>query len=315
MKKKIIKVSGLCLIAIPAGNELNDKAVEKLATTLKTTPEKIKEELLTAEKDPAKMTTKIGEVVDGLEVLTKAEKDTLLDNHGRQKYDHGKIVGEEMQVKDAKKLKGMETSKAKTLPDFLTELETKIKADSGIAVDAQVSQLNTEKQALQTTVLDRDKEILRLNGEVANVKTSTIINAELERAVKEVQIDIAEDKVSAQREMLNQAFMTKHEVKFEEGKVIVYREGKKLVDNIQNPLKVADVMKEFAPKYVNVKVPGGRGDQSSDNGNTLNEELSKIKTKDDYVSYLDKNGIKQISDKAQTILSEVKKANPNFTLV
>ena len=125
--KKIIRVSGLCLIAIPAGNELNDKAVEKLATTLKTTPEKIKEELLTAEKDPAKMTTKLNEVIDGLEVLTRSEKDMLLDNHGKTKYDDGKRAGEEMSLKQIKEAKGMKDNKAKDWNTFMGEFEAKVK--------------------------------------------------------------------------------------------------------------------------------------------------------------------------------------------
>ena len=38
MKNKKIQVSGFCLIAVPAGSQLNDTAVNELAATLKITP-------------------------------------------------------------------------------------------------------------------------------------------------------------------------------------------------------------------------------------------------------------------------------------
>lgn len=314
MKKRQISVSAFCLIAVPKDAQLNDKAVEILAEKLKVNKDELVADILTLEKEAEKMATKLPTLTKDLHVFSTAEKDTLLDNHGKNKYNEGKLAGIEMPLKEAKEKLGMKESKARNWDEFLAEHSEKIKKESGVAEGEREKTLKEEKQALQDALKEKEKEVVKWKGEVENVRVSVQINNELEKALDTIQIEAPEELMAAQSAMLAREFKAQHEIKLEDGKTIVYKDGKKVVDHLQNPLTIKEALKQFAPKYVQIKVAKGRGEGSSKGTTRLSEELENIKTKADFLNYLAAKDINPSSDAAQKIFMEIRAVNKDFKL-
>jgi hypothetical protein len=289
---------------------INTKTVETLASVLKVDAQKLSAELLTEIAEPSKQVTKITDLIPAdVILLTPADKETLLDNHGKSKYNEGKLAEREMSVKEYKKERGLENHSS--LKDWRTLIAYEVEQASKSTTDDVVKTLKVEKEALQQTVQAKEAEIAKWVSEVENVKTSTVIQSEVNRAMSEIQIE--GDKATAQKEILSMAFMQKHQVKIEDGKAIVYKDGKKLVDSLQNSVSVSQALKEFAPSYVNITVPTGRGDSSSTN-TPINGDIAKITDGASMTAYLDSKGLKANSMEAVAIYQEVKAKNPSFKL-
>jgi len=294
---------------------LNQKTVAELATVLKIDTAKLTEQLQTDESDTSKQDTKVGELLTGRSVLLDAEKDTLLTNHGKTRYDAGYKAFEEMGLKEAKKKFGVDPidPKLNTIDALVTKIVEQEKVKIGTEPDKRVKDLETEKANLQKTVTDLGAEIETWKGKASQAETSGTIKSSILAALNDVQIEVDAARLPAQREVLQMAFEKKHEVKIEDGKQVVYRDGKKLVDNLQNPLPIVDVMKDFAPLYVNVKTKTGRGDSSSQ-ASQLSGELASITDRTTLLKYLEDKKIRMDSSEAMAVIKEVKEKNPAFKL-
>jgi len=147
---------------------------------------------------------------------------------------------------------------------------------------------------------------------VDNVRSSTVIQSQVSSAINDLQIDVDAKMLGGQREMLSMAFMQRHQIKTEEGKQVVYRDGKALKDNLQNPVSVSQAIKDFAPSFVTLKAaPGGRGEGSSSQ-TQLSGDLSSITDSQSLNSYLASKNLKPDSKEALAIYREVRTKNPSF---
>jgi len=291
---------------------LNTKTVEALATTLKVDAAKLSAELVSNEADTSKQQTKVSELINGIEVLSPTDKTTLLENHGRSKYNEGALAGKEILLKNLAKEYGLKDVTITEAPKLINKIVEIEKEKSGISTDEKIKTLSSEKEALQQTVLAKEAEITKWKGEIENVKTSTVIQSQVNSAIAELNIDAHANQISGQKEILSMAFLSKHEIKVEDGRSVVYKDGRKLVDHLQNPVSVSQAMKEFAPSYVTLKsTPGGRGEQSSTQ-TQLNGDLSNITDSASLSNYLAGKNIKVDSKEALAIYREVRTKNPSF---
>jgi len=294
---------------------LNSKTVGELAAALKIDAVKLTEQLQTDEADVSKQVTKAGELLTGRTILLDAEKEQLLSNHGKARYDAGYKAFEEIGLKEVKKKSGIDPIDPKivTLEDVVNKIVEQEKIKLGTAPDKRVTDLEAEKSILQKSVTDLTGEIEQWKGKVSNAESTAVVRSAILSAVTSVPIDADDARIATQREVLQMAFERKHEVKLEDGKQVVYRNGKKLVDNLQNPLTIAEVMKEFAPLYVTVKKTRGRGDQSSEHSH-LSGELASITDRKTLLAYLETKNIRMDSQQAMAIVKEVREKNPAFKL-
>lgn len=311
-------VDVIIAIVLAADEQVNDKFIDTLATTLKTTPDKVKEQIITKEKDPDKMEVKLDQIglAPDTMIIPKNDFDAALDRKGKTKYDEGRFAEREMTVKELKKKHEITDDKVKDIDSFLANYADKVKAEGGISVDAQVATLKKEKADLQALAETKDKEIQTLKSQHNNEKDATRIQGEIGQAVNAIEIDIPDEKLPMQRKALSKALLDEYDFKLEDGMTIAYHKGtdKKVIDALLKPIPVSDLVKEFAPKMVNVKTPTGRGDKGNPGG-TLTGDLAKIKDKADFEAYLKSQNITDLySEKAQSILMEIKKGNPNFKL-
>ena len=291
--------------------ELNQKTVEVLASTLKVDAAKLSEQLLTDQTDVTKMETKIGDVLTGLTIMPKADFTTLVENTGKQKYNEGKIAEAEMSLKEQRKKFELPDS-VNSWDALITSVVEAANKKSGTPADERVKAFEAEKLQLQGIIKTKETELAKALGEVENVKNGFTINNQIDRAIMEINIDADATKINGQREILATIFKQKHEIKIEDGKQVVYRDGKKLLDGVLNPVSVQDALREFAPAYVNVKADTkGRGDQSSDT--QLSGDLANIKDRKSFEAYMEKKGITNFaSPEGLAIYREVKAKNPSL---
>lgn len=294
---------------------LNQKTVAEVATILKVDATKLAEHLTTDVADVSKQETKVKELVPNGKFLTESEETQLLDNHGKTKYDSGRHVEREQTLKEAKKKFGFDPvdPSINSLDILVSKIVEQEKTKLGQQPDKRVTDLETEKTNLQKTVTELTNELTGWKDKVSQAETNAVVKSSILSAVSAVPIDADEAKLPIQREILQTAFERKHEVKMEEGKQVVYREGKKLVDSLQNPLSVADVMKDFAPTYISVKKVAGRGDSSSQHSQ-LTGDLAAITNKESFVKYLEAKNIRMDSQEMLAVLKEVRAKNPAFKL-
>jgi hypothetical protein len=294
---------------------INKQTVKELATRLKVDEAKLSAELLTDVADESKQTTKVGDLLNGMEVLSSTEKDTLLSNHGKTKYDSGAVAAKEIMAKEISKSFGLDPNDPshKDMNVLVNKILEQEKKKNGTEPDKRVTELEKEKGNLQKSVINLTAEIETLKTKVSESHNTATIRSSVSAAIANIQFDADEAKLPAQREILQMAFEKKHEVKIEEGKAVVYRDGKKLVDSLQNPLTVEQAMKDFAPLYVNLKTKTGRGDSSSSN-NSLSGDLASITDKNSLAKYLTDKNIRFDSQEAMAVLKEVREKNPAFKL-
>src|SRR3990172_6707857 len=271
---------------------LNTKTVAEVASRLKIDAAKLMEHLQTDVADESKQETKVGEILNGTEVFTAAEKETLLFNHGKSTYDKGAFASREIIAKDVAKQYGLDPIDPanKDVLNLVKKIVEQEKTKLGTAPDKRVSDLETEKSALQKTVSSLTAEVDNWKIKVSETETKTLIRSSIQSALSNISIDAEEARLPAQRELLQLAYENKHEIKIEDGKQIVYRDGKKLVDNLQNPISIEQSMKDFAPMYVNLKQKTGRGDSSSSQSQ-LAGDLATITDKKTLAEYLQKKNI------------------------
>ena len=294
---------------------LNTKTVGELAVALKIDATKLTEQLQTDESDISKQDTKVGELLTGRKVLTDSEEQQLLTNHGKTRYDAGYKAFEEMGLKEAKKKFNVDPidPKINTIESLVNKIVEQEKIKIGTEPDKRVKDLEAEKANLQTTVTELGQQVESWKSKVSQAETSGTIRSSILSALNDVQIEAEAARLPAQREILQMAFEKKHEVKVEDGKQVIYRDGKKLVDHLQNPQSITDVMKDFAPQYVTVKAKTGRGDSSSE-ASHLSGELASISDRKSLLAYFDTKNIRLDSKEAMAVIKEVKEKNPAFKL-
>ena len=288
---------------------LNKKTVEAVAGLLKIKPEDFTAQL------EVEGESKINDLIKDKQVFTAPDIEVLKVNIQKSGYDEGFVAGHEMSVKEAKKKYGLETIVGKDINVFADALMEKVRKEAGTP-DKLVTDLTAEKTALQNTVQALTAEKTALTNEYATYKQSGLIRGKLELALNTLSIDADEALIPTQKQMYGNDFLSRHKIEIVDGREVVYNSaGEKMVDNLQNPLPLAEVVKTDAVKYLKLKsgLPdGGRGGSSSQDSTTLSAELSAVKNGNDLEGYLKNKNIKLDSNEALAIFTQLKKANPDF---
>lgn len=249
-------------------------------------------------------TVKVKELV----AFSPGEKLMIEHNTQKQGYELGKTAGTEMQAKELKTKYGI-TDDTKDLTKVVELVAAKVKADSGIAPDKKVVELEGTITKLQQDLVTERGNVTKLTGEKTQIASQAELDRVVDTAINGLTIDGKPEELGAKREMLRTMFLAKHKVEIENGKTKVTNSaGQVIADNLHNPKPLGDILNDFAPSYVSLVAPGGRGEGSSTTIVTGN--LSGIKTKQDFDSYLQKNNIDANSEQALAAFREVATANP-----
>lgn len=142
-------------------------------------------------------------------------------------------------------------------------------ADLIAQAKAKGSDKDTAK--LLTDIDELKKENLRIAEELKNSESkhskeysSKLVDVERESTLSKLQdeLDYPVESIKNQSKYLKLDFNSTHEVKYEDGKFVVYKDGKPVRNAALEPIPVYDVMKQFAIENgFKLKSPGegGRG--------------------------------------------------------
>lgn len=186
-----------------------------------------------------------------LSTFTEEEIQTLKSNS----YKDGKKAGVEMEVDELKKEMGLEFQ-GKTVKGLSDAIKKKTLEEAKIEPAEKVKELEQKLSTAQNTVKELEGKIAEKDNEVASTK----VNTELYKYIPPPKEDgpaIDQDDIiyKMKREGL--------EFKFENGKIIPYKNGQKLTDKVGNDLAPKEVVEGFLKEKKLIAepapTPGGRG--------------------------------------------------------
>jgi hypothetical protein len=182
-----------------------------------------------------------------LSVFSEDELQTIKSNS----YKDGKKAGVEMEVDSLKKELNLDFQ-GKTLKGFTDAYQKKILEDAKIEPETRVKELTKDLDLLR-------KENEKLSNSVSEKETEAL-RAKTDR---ELFKEVPETTLSAS-DLVDFARLKGYDFRLDEtGKIVPYKNGEPVKDNLANPKAAKEVLSEFAKEMKLAKiepdVPGGRG--------------------------------------------------------
>ncbi len=262
----------------------------------------------------------LAQLISDYKVFTKTEYDKLLDNVSRQAIDVLKDTKKELPPEIYNRVRGtvLETEENRLKKKYgYTGEHTNIQDLMEKIVSSQVetvkndSELTKENQRLKELVKKNDTEWESKLNEAKAETGNYIINESLAKAISSIPIDAPDDTLEELRSVIINNFKSNSNVKYEGGKIIVSdRNGKPFTDKVGDPLQLADVVKETLPKFV--KLRQASGGRETETQVVKGNGLATIKNRDDLTKYFADNKIAGNSLKANEVIMELVKLNPDF---
>ncbi len=237
---------------------LKQETIDKIANLLKIKPA----DLSTALKDEKEVDVTIDEK---LTVLSEDEVNTL----GKNKYKEGKQAGVEMEIKEAKEKLGLDFN-GKTIDGLMEAHKKLVLADAKIEPEKKVSELQEKVTTLQATVKDYETKIADKDKEVTGVK----VNGEIAK-------HIPANALFGQDKIIGLMKMDGYDFQMVEGKVVPFKDGKAVQDNLANNVMAKDVIASYVKenKLVPEEQQGGRGGKDEKGHGNVFTKLSEVKAK------------------------------------
>jgi hypothetical protein len=218
----------------------------------------------------------------------------------------------EMAVKEARNDNELDFQ-GKTIPNLVTAIIAKTKKAAleeagkkpNETIEQQKQQIETLQSNIEKLEKDKDEEIKQLKTEKQKVLNNMSVSSKIPDGLNTAYTN---------RDLTN-LFNIEHEVKIDDdGNRTWYRDGKPLLDKkTQKPEELDDIISGWLDgKGIKAESnPQGRG--AGDNkGKKDKTEISKIKTSEDFYTYLKENDIPH--EKRKEILAKIREENPEFVL-
>ena len=229
--------------------------------------------------------------------LDKTSEETLLDNHGKSKYDAGKLAGSEMTIKDLKEKAELDIQ-TKDVDSILTALNDKALKGVNTEPNKKVEELQTSLSTLQQKYEDdikiKDTLISQKESELHKIGTVSKIQGLLPDLKEGITNDVAIT-----------IFNTTHEIK-EDG---IFKNGQLLKNDLQSPLSLEDAVGSFInERGWKKETPKGHGGKKP----TPNGAMPK--SYEDFQKYCDSKGWNEGSLEAKEYLKTIRDKNPQFEM-
>jgi len=216
--------------------------------------------------------------------LTKENELTLLDNHGKRKYDEG--------IKKNQK----EVFNGKTKDEYLKDLTTKILEDAKIEPNQKLEVLQESFDALQNKYTSdlglKDNEISKIASKLKGIETTSSLKSLLPTLKDGITDDVAITM-----------FTTTHEIK-EDG---IYKNGQLLKNDMHSPLTKEQAFTTFITER------GWKQEDVRGNGSkNPNYSGAVPKNYDEFEKYCESKSIQVGSQEANGLIEKFAKDNENF---
>jgi len=314
------------------------EVVKLLATLFAVSPDAVKAAI--ENDDNADIKQLVSAFEEGSTVFTAADLATKINNAGKAFVDNivdnklevpqnlynmvkGTII--EMFEKEARKTEGFEVSGdgiESLVKDIVKAGVESVDVESGdAALEAKIVEKDAKIKTLQDNIEKMETEHETAIGKANTESEDYIVNDHIEKAVNSLLFDVPEDKkeeaTKDMREMVKTHFNNNFAVSRKDGKVVATNKGtgKVAVDNLDNPLDLAAVVRDNLPSYVKLKdsPKGGRGSSSSEEDTETG--YGTIKTMEDFAELAEKEGIDHVNSKeGAELLAKVRKENPEFKI-
>lgn len=217
--------------------------------------------------------------------LTKEQEETLLDNHGKQRYDAGKSKA----LKDA--------YDGKTKDEFLNEFKQSILEDAKIEPNKKLSEKEQALKAMQDKYENDRKEWESKYGSLESQLNGIRTKGEI---VKHLPSELPKGLTIDDATMI-----VSNSFEFKDGSV--YRNGEILRDDLQNPITMDKAIASFVEERGwNVQTPKGRGPQKP------NYKGAEPKNYDEFVQLCESKNISPGSIDGKNLLKQFADKNPEF---
>ncbi len=223
--------------------------------------------------------------------LNETDEQTLIDNHGKKKYDEGKVKGSKETIESLKTANKLEFDGVKP-EDFTKAFKTNILEVAKIEPNKKIDELSTDITKLQKLNEDKDLAYETLENSVSKSKTKLKAQSYFPELNKNLGIT---------KEEASSLFFMSHEVK-DDG---VYKDGTKLKDKLQNDITFESAVKSFATDKGWDKIPGGRGGGAGGAGGAGGGDTPK--TMEEFDAHLEAKGINPGSVEANALLATIVK--------
>jgi len=218
--------------------------------------------------------------------LTKEQEETLLDNHGKQRYDSGK----------AKATK--EAFDGKSKDDFLNDYKASVLEEAKLEPNKKVEELQGSLKALQdkyeNDIKEKEGLLSEKESSLKKIETTSKIGSALPELIDGITKDVAITMFNAT-----------HEEK-EDG---IYRNGQLLKNDLQTPLNLEEAVESFVTErnWKKQEVKGHGGKKPGANG-------AKPKTYQEFQEYCKSKNISEGSLEAKQYLRTLKEKDPEFQM-
>lgn len=214
--------------------------------------------------------------------LTPEQEQSVLDAHGKKKYDEG--------LTKATK----EAFDGKSKDDFLSEIKTAIIEEVKLEPNVKLTEKEKAIELLQNSLKDKEQEIEKIRNEstAKQRRTEALANLPTLRSDLGIKNDEALNLILSNVDLR------------EDG---IYKNGEPIVDQYQKPVAIADFLNQEvgARGWVEAKPKGHGGKEGKPAG-------SEPKTYDDYKKHCEAKGWREGSLEAKEYLGALKAKNPEF---
>jgi len=272
--------------------------------------------------------------------FTEDQKIQLEKNLDKAGYEKGKLAEREMSWKEFKKENEITLEDVNNFPDYFKHLKSTHTESTQAEIERIKEELGKEpNELLETfkTQLESEKEVseklkeqIRQAGithenekkAIENRFTQEKVDNLLIREVGSINFEVPDHIEKQGEEVVKQYLKAEQfkaltvlkatrEIKLEDGKPVSYKNGEKEVDNVSDPLPLAEVINRWAKEsFLNVKTEDrkGRGSGSSSN---VQSGIKACKTREELESFIESKKIGKHSTEATSIRLEwQKQMNP-----
>ncbi len=279
---------------------MNKELIKSLATLLGLDVEELTKGL-TEEKSDFKLKDGLKVYGPDENIFTQEKVDQIKDNHGKTRYDAGKLAGSEMLMKDIAKAQGFDES-INDSDKFVAAFRSKILEDAKMKPDEKVTELETSLENLRTKLGDKDKVIEGLEGQLSSSKRVFEIQGFLPSIPESLNISRAD---------ATDLYMKGREFK-EDG---IYLNGKRLLDDTEKAITIEqDVKSWYEGKGWGSDQFKGRGGGGGGAGGAggAGGDGDLPTTMEEYEAHLKQKGINAGSAEANALLSKVAEKHPEI---
>lgn len=301
---------------------MEDKNVEQLAVLFDKKPEEIKK---IAEKEEG-LAGLINDYKESHKIFTSDELTQKIDNVKREAINllgkDGKALpshiyniakGNAFEKKEKEIAEAYGIEKWDGIDDLISKVAEKKLKDSGKATDGTLAEKDTLIKELKEQVLGADEKTATAIAEEKGKYDKELIEKEIDSAVFAVPINPEdEEKLINQRRVLKTMFKDGHSFERKNGITVILKDGEPISNKVGDPVSIEDVLKEFAPQWVDLTVPtGGRGSFSIDTSGK--KGLANIKNMSELIEYGKSKDILEGSAAFLELMQEAEK-NPDFKM-